>query len=52
VLIPVTGDDLSAKQSEKQALVSRIRQLQTGLNFLGFGFLIIGMMLMIGKKED
>lgn len=48
VLIPVTGVDLTAKQ----IFVSRIHQLQTGLNFLGFGLILIGLTLMRGKKED
>ncbi len=48
VLIPVTGADLS----EKQIMVSRIHQLQTGMNFLGLGLMLIGMMLMGGKKEE
>jgi len=52
VLIPVTGADLSEKQAEKQVLASRTNQLQTGMNFLGFGLLLIGIMLMGGKKED
>ncbi len=48
MLIPVTGADLS----EKQIMVSRIHQLQTGMNFLGLGLMLIGMMLMGGKKEE
>jgi hypothetical protein len=52
VLIPVTGADLSEKLNERQALVSRVHQLQTGLNFMGFGLILIGLTLMTGKKEE
>lgn len=52
VLIPVTGADLSEKLSERQLFVSRIHQVQSGMNFMGFGLMLIGMMLMRGKKEE
>jgi hypothetical protein len=52
VLIPVTGADLTGVESEKQIFVSRVHQVQTGLNFLGFGLLLIGMVLMSGKKKE
>jgi hypothetical protein len=52
VLIPVTGDDLSEKENERQVLVSRIHQFQTGLNFLGFGLILMGITLMAGKKKE
>jgi hypothetical protein len=52
VLVPLTGDDLSERESERQVFVSRVNQLQTGLNFLGFGLMLIGMMLMGGKKKE
>jgi hypothetical protein len=52
VLIPVTGADLTEKQSERQIFVSRVRQLQSGMNLLGFGLILIGLMLMGGKKEE
>jgi hypothetical protein len=52
VLIPVTGADLSEKLSERKLLVSRIHQLQSGLNFIGFGLMLIGLVLMRSKKEE
>jgi hypothetical protein len=52
VIIPVTGADFSESASERQAFVSRIQHLQSGLNILGFGLLLIGMTLMVGRKED
>ena len=51
-LIPVTGADLSEAPRQTQVLVSRIHQLQSGLNFLGIGFLLIGITLMVRKKEE
>ena len=52
VLIPVTGMDLTEKQNNQQAFITRTRQLQSGMGFLGFGLMLIGLTLMIGKKED
>ena len=52
-LIPVTGADLTASSSDARlVMINRIHQLQTGMNFLGFGLMLIGSVLMIGKKED
>jgi hypothetical protein len=48
VLIPVTGADLS----EKQAFVSGVRRLQTGLNFLGWGLIALGIALQVRRKEE
>jgi hypothetical protein len=49
VLIPVTGADLNARL----LIVYRIQQLQSGLNLLGVGLVLIGMTLVgSGKKED
>jgi hypothetical protein len=52
VLIPVTGADLSGKHNQQQIVVSRAHQLQSGMNLLGFGLILIGLMLMGGRKED
>jgi hypothetical protein len=52
VLIPVTGSDLSEKQSQREIFVSRVHQLQSGMNLLGLGMIVVGLTLMRGKKED
>jgi hypothetical protein len=52
VLIPVTGADLSEKSNERQALLSRVRQTQGGLNFLALGLLLMGITLMGSKKKE
>jgi hypothetical protein len=44
--------DLTEKQNNQQAFITRTRQLQSGMGFLGFGLMLIGLTLMIGKKED
>jgi hypothetical protein len=52
VLIPVTGADFSSGQNEKQRMVSRVHQMQTGLNFLGLGLILMGIASMSGKKAS
>jgi hypothetical protein len=49
-LIPVTGADLGMEQNQKQLMVSRIHQVQTGLNFLGLGLILMGITLMSSGK--
>jgi len=51
-LIPVTGADLSAETNAHLVFVNRVHQLQTGLNLLGVGFMLIGLVMMVGKRED
>jgi hypothetical protein len=52
VLIPVTGADLSAEQTQRLFFIARSHQLQSGMNFLGLGLMLIGMVLMGGKKKE
>ena len=52
MLIPVTGADLTQDANARLLMVARVRQLQGGLNSLGIGLMLIGLVLMIGKKED
>jgi hypothetical protein len=52
VLIPVTGSDLSEKMSERQLFVSRIHQVQSGMNFTGLGLMLVGLMLMYSNKKE
>jgi hypothetical protein len=51
-LIPVTGMDLSTEQNKRQLMVSRIHQMQTGLNFLGLGLILMGITLMSSSKTN